>query len=105
MQDRVELLVPALTNDGTLYAHIDYEEKERLKLLLDQQLSYITEIIWRIGWLSGYKTKANKFIRNHDTIYQYGRTTKPFFKKTYIPYPDGYVRRDGRNSRRFGISN
>ena len=96
MQDRVELLVPALTNDGTLYAHIDYEEKERLKLLLDQQLSYITEIIWRIGWLSGYKTKANKFIRNHDTIYQYGRTTKPFFKKTYIPYPDGYVRRDGK---------
>lgn len=47
-----------------------------MKLLLDQSLEYITEIIWRIGWLSGYKTKANKFIRNHDTIYQYARSDK-----------------------------
>ena len=95
MQDRIEQLVHALAEDGTLYAHIDYEEKERLKLLLDLHLTYITEVIWRIGWLSGYKTKANKFIRNHDTIYQYSRSPKPFFRKTYIPYPEGYVRRDG----------
>jgi adenine specific DNA methylase Mod len=95
MQDRVELMTSMLTEDGTLYAHIDYEEKERLKLLLDMNLSYVTEIIWRIGWLSGYKTKAKKFIRNHDTIYQYGKSEKPFFKKKYIPYPEGYVRRDG----------
>ncbi|MCY3944320.1 MAG: site-specific DNA-methyltransferase [Gemmatimonadetes bacterium] len=95
MDDRIGLLTSALANDGTLYAHIDYEEKERLKLLLDQRLCYITEIIWRIGWLSGYKTKASKFIRNHDTIYQYAKTEKPFFQKTYIPYPPGYVRRDG----------
>ena len=95
MQGRIEQLVHALAEDGTLYAHIDYEEKERLKLLLDLHLTYITEVIWRIGWLSGYKTKANKFIRNHDTIYQYSRSAKPFFRKTYIPYPEGYVRRDG----------
>ena len=96
MQDRIELLARTLTDDGTLYAHIDYDEKERLKLLLDQSLWYITEIIWRIGWLSGYKTVASKFIRNHDTIFQYGRTRKPFFKKMYIPYPEDYVRRDGK---------
>ena len=96
MQDRIALLTSSLATDGTLYVHIDYEEKERLKLLLDQHLCYITEIIWRIGWLSGYKTKASKFIRNHDTIYQYAKTAKPFFKKTYIPYPPGYVRRDGK---------
>jgi len=95
MQDRIELAASALADDGTLYVHIDYEEKERLRLLLDLHLTYITEVIWRIGWLSGYKTKANKFIRNHDTIYQYGKSPKPFFKKTYIPYPEGYVRRDG----------
>jgi len=95
MQDRVELAAAALTEDGTLYVHIDYTEKERLKLLLDLHLTYLTEIIWRIGWVSGYKTKANKFIRNHDTIYQYGKASKPYFKKTYIPYPEGYVRRDG----------
>lgn len=84
-----------LKSNGTLYAHIDYYEKERLKLLLDESFSYITEIIWRIGWISGYKSKANKFIRNHDTIYQYGKTSDALFNKQYIPYPEGYVRRDG----------
>lgn len=95
MQDRIGVMTSCLRSNGTLYAHIDYTEKERLKLLLDQSLEYITEIIWRIGWLSGYKTKANKFIRNHDTIYQYARSDKPLFNKSYIPYPEGYVRRDG----------
>lgn len=84
-----------LSPSGTLYAHIDYYEKERLKLLLDETYTYITEIIWRIGWISGYKSTANKFIRNHDTIYQYGKSANVLFNKQYIPYPPGYVRRDG----------
>jgi adenine-specific DNA-methyltransferase len=95
MKDRLELAKKLLSNDGTFYAHIDYNEKERLKLLLDTQLVYITEIIWRIGWVSGYKSAAKKFIRNHDTIYQYGKAKSPLFLKTYIQYPEGYTRRDG----------
>lgn len=96
MDDRLALTVPLLTEDATLYAHVDYNEKERLRLLLDEHLEYITEIIWRIGWVSGFKSAAKKFVRNHDTIYQYGRTASPYFDKTYIPYPDGYTRRDGK---------
>jgi adenine-specific DNA-methyltransferase len=95
MESRVRIAQRLLADDGTFYAHIDYTEKERLKLLLDKYLSYITEIIWRIGWVSGYKSAAKKFIRNHDTIYQYGKTDSPLFIKTYIPYPEGYKRRDG----------
>ena len=95
MESRVQISQHLLANDGTFYAHIDYTEKERLKLLFDRYLSYITEIIWRIGWVSGYKSAANKFIRNHDTIFQYGKTDSPLFIKTYIPYPEEYMRRDG----------
>ncbi|MFC2020724.1 DNA methyltransferase [Chloroflexota bacterium] len=95
MESRVQVAQRLLAEDGTFYAHIDYTEKERLKLLLDKYLSYITEIIWRIGWVSGYKSAAEKFIRNHDTIYQYGKSDSPLFIKTYIPYPEGYTRRDG----------
>lgn len=96
MDARIAALRPLLTPDGTLYAHIDYAEKERLRLLLDRHLHYVTEIIWRIGWVSGYKTQALKFIRNHDTIYQYGRCPRPYFVKTWLPYPKGYLRRDGK---------
>jgi len=96
MDNRLTLASPLLMEEGSFFGHIDYNEKERLRLLLDRHLEYITEIIWRIGWLSGFKTKANKFIRNHDTIYQYGKTSSPLFVKTYIPYPKGYRRRDGK---------
>lgn len=95
MDSRLPLARSLLADDGTLYVHIDYNEKERLKLLLDQHFEYFTEIIWRIGWISGYKSAANKFIRNHDTIYQYAKTSSPLFMKSYIAYPDGYTRRDG----------
>ena len=95
MESQVQASRELLASDGTFYAHIDYNEKENLKLLLDKYLQYITEIIWRIGWVSGYKSAANKFIRNHDTIYQYSKSDSPLFIKTYIPYPQGYTRRDG----------
>lgn len=43
------------------------------------------EIIWRIGWLSGYKTTAPNFIRNHDTIFFYSKNhTQNAFNKKYI---------------------
>ena len=95
MEDRCHASLPLLKDSGSFYSQIDYFEKERLKLILDNFLHYQTEIIWRIGWLSGYKTKAKKFIRNHDTIYQYSKSETPLFNKIYIPYPEGYVRRDG----------
>jgi len=95
MADRLLLARSLMTLDGSLYAHIDYTEKERLRLLLDEILSYRTEIIWRIGWVSGYKARAHKYIRNHDTIYYYSRSDQPLFNKHYIPYPEGYTRRDG----------
>ncbi len=96
VDERLELLKRILRGDGTLYAHIDYASKERLRLLLERHLYYLTEIIWRIGWVSGYKTQAKKFIRNHETIYQFGAGEKPLFNKQWIPYRDGYLRRDGK---------
>lgn len=95
MNDRLSLAKFLMKENATIYSQIDYTEKEKLKLILDSKFNYITEIIWRIGWLSGYKTKANKFIRNHDTIYQHSISDNPLFNKTYIPYPEDYRRRDG----------
>ena len=44
------------------------------------------EIIWRIGWLSGYKTMDKNWIRNHDTILYYSKNTNSLsFNKYYIP--------------------
>jgi len=96
LDERLSLIRPLLTPDGTLYAQIDQHEQARLRLLLDRHLEFVTEIVWRIGWVSGFKTRAKRFIRNHDLIFQFGRQAKPHFNKRYLPYPEGYVRRDGK---------
>ena len=50
----------------------------------------------RIGWISGYKSAAKNWIRNHDTILYYTKDPNRFtFNKEYTPYPSDYVRRDG----------
>ncbi|MGE0713148.1 MAG: DNA methyltransferase [Planctomycetota bacterium] len=96
MDERLALARALLRADGSLYAQIDQHEKERLRLLLDRHLDYVAEIVWRIGWVSGFKTQARKWIRNHDTIYHYGAGPRPYFEKLYLPYPEGYLRRDGK---------
>lgn len=96
MDNRLELAKGFLSDDGSIFVQIDYNQKECLRFLLDRYFSYQTEIIWRIGWISGFKSAGRKFIRNHDTIYHYSRSRTPFFRKNYIPYPPGYVRRDGQ---------
>jgi hypothetical protein len=55
------------------------------------------EIIWRIGWVSGFKSRAKNWIRNHDVIlfYAKGGARSLDFRKEYVGYPAGYVRRDG----------
>jgi adenine-specific DNA-methyltransferase len=57
------------------------------------------EIIWRIGWVSGYKSIAPNWIRNHETILYYTKTSdERVFNKDYVPYPPDYERWGGRPS-------
>jgi hypothetical protein len=70
-----------------------------VKVVLDEVFggeSFQREIIWRIGWISGYKSAAKNWIRNHDDILFYVKSPGNFtFNKEYIPYPEGYERRGG----------
>ncbi|MBK7925760.1 MAG: site-specific DNA-methyltransferase [Gemmatimonadetes bacterium] len=97
--ERLLLMKDLLAADGSIYVHCDWRVSAMLRLALDEVFgrpSFQREIIWRIGWISGYKSAARNFIRNHDTIYFYSKDPKVFtFNKRYIPYPPGYVRRDG----------
>lgn len=98
--ERLRLMYDLLADDGSFYIHCDYRVSAFLKVALDEIFgkdSFQREIIWRIGWLSGYKTQAKNWIRNHDTIYYYTKNPTNFvFNKEYIPYPEDYVRRDGK---------
>lgn len=92
MYPRLELLRELLAEDGSIYATIDYNEAHYLKILMDEvfgRKNFQREIIWRIGWLSGYKTMANNYIRNHDTILYYSKNAeKTYFNKEYLERKD-----------------
>lgn len=83
-----ELLAP----EGSIYVNIDFNEAHYLKVLMDEVFApsnFQREIIWRIGWLSGFKTRARNFIRNHDTILFYSRDAERMkFNKAYLGADD-----------------
>ncbi len=97
---RLCLMKELLSDQGSIYVHVDATCGHYVKIMLDEifgKENFQREIIWRIGWLSGYKTAAKNWIRNHDIIFFYTKDKNNFiFNKEYIPYPDDYVRRDGK---------
>jgi hypothetical protein len=97
------LVADLLAPGGSLYVHLDAHVAHYAKVVLDEVFgpgAFQREIIWRIGWVSGFKSRARGWIRNHDTLLFYAKSGRPAtFHKEYIPYPPGYVRRDGKPPR------
>lgn len=98
MYERFILLRELLSNNGSIYVHMDENRSHYIKVIMDEVFgnnNFKREIVWRIGWISGYKSAAKQWIRNHDTILYYTKSSDYTFNKKYIPYPEGYTRRDG----------
>ncbi|ACD48829.1 site-specific DNA-methyltransferase [Helicobacter pylori] len=91
MKNRLEVAREFLSDDGSIYINLDYNEVHYCKVLMDEifkRENLRSEIIWRMGFLSGYKTAAKKYIRNHDTILFYSKSDNYLFNKTYIENKD-----------------
>ena len=92
MKNRLEVAKRLLSPDGSIYISMDYNEVHYLKVLMDEIFGrdcFQREIIWRMGFLSGYKTAVKNFIRNHDTILFYSKNpTGMLFNKLYIQNKD-----------------
>ena len=61
--DRMVLARELLKADGSIYVHLDPTIGHYAKVILDEIFgseSFQREIVWRIGWISGYKSKAQK---------------------------------------------
>jgi hypothetical protein len=98
--ETARLLHVLLADGGSLYVHLDAHVAHYAKVVLDEIFgagAFQREIVWRIGWVSGFKSRAKNWIRNHDVIlfFAKGGGRGLTFNKEYAPYPAGYVRRDG----------
>ena len=108
MAIRVMEMRRLLKPTGSISLHCDTFASHYLKLLMDSLFGkqcFRNEIVWRIGWVSGFKTKKRGWIRNHDTILYYvaSPAAAERFNKEYIPYAPDYVRRDGKRPTGKGV--
>ena len=104
--DRLVLMKRLLAEDGSIYVHLDAHVSHYVKVIMDEvfgEENFQREIIWRIGWVSGYKTATRNWVRNHDTILFYTKSPRYVFNKIYIPYTPGYRRRGGEKPKGRGI--
>ncbi|EGK8025583.1 site-specific DNA-methyltransferase [Campylobacter lari] len=86
MHNRLELAKEFLSDKGSFYLHLDHNANYRGRELLNEVFgedNFIREIVWRIGWVSGFKT-IGEIIRNHDLIYLYAKNlSKNLINKLY----------------------
>ncbi len=106
MLPRLQMMHVLLSETGSMYLHVDPTVSHYLKIILDEVFgaaSFQREIIWRIGWISGFKSVARNWIRNHDIILYYVKTPGRFtFNRERLPHPEGYTRR--KTARQTGVS-
>lgn len=100
---RLVLMRELLAPHGSFYIHLDPVAAHYVKVVLDELYGpecFQREIIWRIGWISGYKSAVRNWVRNHDTLLFYTKDPKHFtFHKEYVPHLPGYRRRGGGEGR------
>ena len=82
IDNRLQLGKQFLKDSGGIFLHLDWNANHYGRFLMDRLMgkeNFINEIIWRIGWVSGYKTQVDAFVRNHDTIFAYAKNKKSYF--------------------------
>lgn len=74
MLNRLEVLKDLLSDDGSIFVHIDWRENSYIKILLDSvfgENNFLNEIIWHYASGGSYK---NTFAKKHDSIYWYSKS-------------------------------
>lgn len=103
MFERLILLRELLSERGSIYLHCDHNKSHHLRFLLDEVFGaehFFNEIIWRCtSGVSGYKTQALRWIRNHDTVFHYGKSDEKIFHKEFREHRDYHA----NNARTEGV--
>lgn len=96
LRKRLILLREVLSDDGSIYVHLDWHKSHYIKVLMDEifgEGNFKNEIIWHYGTYVG-NTK-NNFPRKHDSIFLYGKGSNTIFH----PQRDGEPENDANYKR------
>ncbi|OGQ59196.1 MAG: hypothetical protein A3J24_04245 [Deltaproteobacteria bacterium RIFCSPLOWO2_02_FULL_53_8] len=85
LRARLILLRGLLSDDGSIYLHLDWKMSHYMKVMMDEifgQENFLNEIIWHYGG-RGAKAASGQFPRNHDAILLY-RNKAHIFNRQYL---------------------
>jgi len=92
MENRLNLARDFLHKEGSIFVHLDWNANFLGRYLLGNLFSEITEIIWNTNatkdeeaGLFQYKSFGEKYVRQHDTIFQCAKTRDYKFIKLWKP--------------------
>lgn len=91
---RLCLMKELLSEQGSIYVHLDWHVGHYVKILLDDIFgkdNFLNEIIWE-NTSTGNKAVSNKqYARVHNTILFYCKSQKGIFNVQYEPYEQEYI--------------
>ncbi len=104
MYPRLYLMRELLSEQGSIYVHVDWHVGHYIKLILDNifgKSNFRNEIIWSYSTLGRPK---DRFALKHDTIFYYGKSNNTFFneKESKIPYSKEYIASHFKDIDEFG---
>lgn len=86
-----------LKDTGSIYLHCDPTASHYLKAVMDAVFNsgnFRREIVWSNEDSSGFKSKAKNWIRGHDTLLYYCKSSRDsVFNKQYLPLSESTIRR------------
>jgi len=95
MADRLRLARELLSEQGTLYVHVDWNVGHHLRVVLDEIFgadNSLGEIVWSYGSPSGGRTAGRKLVKAHDFILAFAKTYgRQKYNLVRLPYSERYV--------------
>lgn len=87
MRDRLEHIKTLLSDDGTIWVHLDDSEQHRMRLLLDEVFG-ISKFVANVSWLASDSSSNNAkvFSRDKNCILVYSK--KAGWRPNFLPDPE-----------------
>lgn len=83
---RLYLMRELLSDKGSIYVHLDWHVGHYVKVLMDEIFgrgNFIREVVWYFDNVSGFKSIADNWIRDHDILFWYAKNNEKIFNKVY----------------------
>lgn len=97
MYENLMAIKSIMSEKASIYVHLDKSIGHYVKILMDEVFgegNFRGEIIWANLTVSGFKSKANNWIRGHDNIFYYRKSEDSVFNKEFLrEFSEGTVRR------------